>query len=89
MTGLSGVSEIVEVPHACAVFDKTYVAIYERGTNGLFRYQRSVRITETQQPRGRGWHTCDARKTSRSIRTDRPNAAHGAARRRKKRTDGD
>lgn len=55
-TGISGVSEIVKVPHACAVFDKTYVAIYQRGANGLFRYQRSVRITATQHSAADGTH---------------------------------
>jgi|SRR5579872_4145004 len=51
--GLPSVSEIAEIPRVCAGFDKTYVAIYQRASNGLFRYQRSLRITD-EQASGRG-----------------------------------
>jgi hypothetical protein len=54
--GRLGVSEIVEVPHVCAVFDKTYVAIYARRANELFRYQRSLRITDTEDLGAGGTH---------------------------------
>jgi hypothetical protein len=51
-SGRSGVSEIAEVPRVCAVFDKIYVSVYERGANGLFRYQRSFRVTDSGIPNG-------------------------------------
>jgi hypothetical protein len=59
--GLSSVSEIAEIPRVCALFDKNYAAIYQKGSNGLFRYQRSLRLTDEQASSNGGTHiTLDA-----------------------------
>jgi len=42
----SGSAEIVEFPHLCAVFDKSYISRYARGANGLFHLIEMVRLED-------------------------------------------